>query len=271
MSLGHVKMIKWFPLLFSGLFLLFAIIYSIDRGSKVYVVDDESDLFAMVNDSIPSSLYVEDLVWGMVSIDDSETVIDFYDFISSLPLTDEEGPISEEAQKLQGSIYFTSGNAMSFILGDYVYLNGIAYGNRLDRIELKRYTNYLRKQLYNRDNLTALINPQNKLQLRMGQTRKNLAIDQKKKLKEIILNADFLDYQANTPQQIQNKGQVIGQIEFYVGEKARIPQVYIVVYEGGLCMVYDSFTSQSGSIMQFILEADRLVGFIEGVEIGRTK
>ncbi|RRD95675.1 DUF3919 family protein [Clostridiales bacterium COT073_COT-073] len=260
------KILKRIPLAWSIVFLFSALSYIMYSYSTVYTVEDESYLFAMINDSIPSGLYVEDYVWKGIYIENPAEVIEFYEFISGLSSVETVSEIELE-QVLKGNLYFTGGKSMDFQLGEYLYLDGQAYGNKIERIELKKYSNLFRKKLYTKEKLLTLINAQNKIQIRIVQQEKKLAMDQKQELSRIIDEAESMNYEEKASQKIQNKGAVLFQIEIYIGENNSSPQVYVIMYENGLCMIYDSFANQSGSIMQFSVDIKKVADFIRRMSV----
>ena len=171
------------------IFSIFVYAYRYWTDSKIYVIEDEAYLLSLMNESMPNGLYIEDPVWGMTYISDMNLVLDFYDFISQLPLSEETSESFENRETaLKGIVYFTSGQYISFELGDYAVIDGIVRGTEYTRAELNAYGSLLKKTLYNCDNLANLITAQNKIQLRIGNDKKTLAMDQKRQLKELFLN-----------------------------------------------------------------------------------
>ena len=95
-------------------------------------------------------------------------------------------------------------------------------------------------------------------------------MEQKNRLRKILLSARPPAYFEAGWQSIIHKGKVTAGIEVYVDENSKSPEVYIVNYENGLCMVFDSYGNQSGSIMQVIADVSELNSLFTGKENGEV-
>lgn len=231
--------------------------------SKVYTFDDETYLLSLLNESIPNSIYVEDIVWGTTYISERNFVLDFYDYISSLPVSENgDAYLEDNINGVKGAVYFTSGQSVPFELGNYVSVDGIIHGTEHTKAELKTYIILLKKALYNNENLANIITAQNKIQIRMGNDKKTLAMTQKRKLKELILAGKPLKEDAISGA-IRDKGEPVCRLECYISENAASPEIYMVIYENNLCMVFDSYGNQSGSIMQMMIDEEKMYNIMQ--------
>lgn len=249
-----------FFLLFLGLFLL----YLYTTNSRVYVIEDKERLMGMMDSSLPENIRIEDPVWGTVSISDPETVQSFYNDISSLQPSNREGRISGSREILYGTLYMSDGALHSFELGEGIRIDGVEYEAGEYGGQLAAYLSLFKNRLYTTHNLSNIVKAQSKVRMRKlagagteGEER-TLAMDQKNALRKILLSAKPLEKTVQGWKNVLQKGRVIWGIELYVDENSKSPEVYIVHYENGLCMVFDSYGSQSGSILQCMADGESL-------------
>ncbi len=246
------------------IFTVFFALYLYFGSTKVYMIDDKDYLFGIQNASVPENIRIEDPIWGIVSISDKEIVQQFYEYIVSLQPAGKEGSFSKSNDILYGSIYMSDGQLINFELGKGIRIDGSEYGDEEDVAELASYLSLLKNTLYNTRNLSNIIKAQSKVRIK-GQLsvegdskEKKLGTEQKNLLRKILLSAKPPAYFENGWKNVLNKGKVIAGIEIYVDENSKSPEVYIVNYENGLCMVFDSYGSQSGSIMQIMADMSEL-------------
>lgn len=246
------------------IFTVFFVLYLYFGSTKVYMIDDKDYLFGMQNASVPENIRIEDPIWGIASISDKEIVQQFYEYIVSLQPAGKEGSFSKSNDILYGSIYMSDGQLINFELGKGIRIDGSEYGDEEDIAELASYLPLLKNTLYNTRNLSNIIKAQSKVRIK-GQIsaegdskEKKLGTEQKNLLRKILLSAKSPAYYENGWKNVLNKGKVTAGIEIYVDENSKSPEVYIVNYENGLCMVFDSYGSQSGSIMQIMADMSEL-------------
>lgn len=246
------------------IFTVFFVVYLYFGSAKVYMIDDRDYLFGMQNASVPENIRIEDPIWGIESISDKEIVQQFYEYIVSLQPANKEGSFAKSNDILYGSIYMSDGKLINFELGKGIRIDGSEYGDEEDVAELSSYLSLLKNTLYNTRNLSNIIKAQSKVRIKgklstEGDSKeKKLGTEQKNLLRKIILSAKPPAYFKNGWKNVLNKGKVTAGIEIYVDENSKSPEVYIVNYENGLCMVFDSYGSQSGSIMQVMADMSEL-------------
>lgn len=254
------------------IFTVFFVLYLYFGSAKVYMIDDRDYLFGMQNASVPENIRIEDPIWGIESISDKEIVQQFYEYIVSLQPANKEGSFSKSNDILYGSIYMSDGKLINFELGKGIRIDGSEYGDEEDIAELSSYLSLLKNNLYNTRNLSNIIKAQSKVSIKgklstEGDSKeKKLGTEQKNLLRKIILSAKPPAYFKNGWKNVLNKGKVTAGIEIYVDENSKSPEVYIVNYENGLCMVFDSYGSQSGSIMQIMADMSELNSSLAATE-----
>ena len=224
--------------------------------SKVFVVEDSGYSNLRIASLVPNSMHIEDFVWGNAEINDAEVVLDFFDYIDSLPITNVDTDVSENNTVLSGTLYFDNGDSLEFDLGDYVIFGGFLHGEPEGRGERTRIVSRLKEYLYTKEKLADMVRADNRIKLIGTGYNKNIASDQKIALKELVLSSNYVNYEKEEKEKILNKGNSVLQIEFYIN--STLPQVYMIVYESGLCLIYDSAGSRSGSIMQLSMDVKQL-------------
>lgn len=252
------------PAAFFLLFLSLFFLYLYTTNSRVYVIEDKERLMGMMDSSLPENIRIEDPIWGTVSISDPERVQSFYNDISSLQPSNREGRISGSREILYGTLYMSDGALHSFELGEGIRVDGVEYEAGDYGGQLTAYLSLFKNRLYTTHNLSNIVKAQSKVRMRKlagagtEEEERTLAMDQKNALRKILLSAKPLEKTAQGWKNVLQKGRVIWGIELYVDENSKSPEVYIVCYENGLCMVFDSYGSQSGSILQCMADGESL-------------
>lgn len=254
------------PVVILAAFSVFFVVRLFMGDAKVYIIDDNDYLFSMRGNSMPENIRIEDPIWGITSVSDTEIIRSFYDYISALKPADNEGNFSKSSELLYGTVYMSDGKLINFELGKGIRIDGVEYGDKRDTAELASYLSLLKNNLYNTRNLSNIIKAQSKVRIKKKSSdtefsdEKTLATDQKDMLRKILLSAKTPAHYEKGWRSVSCKGKVISSIELYVDENSKSPEVYIVNYESGLCTVFDSYGSQSGSIMQIMADMSGLDG-----------
>ncbi|RKW32554.1 MAG: DUF3919 family protein, partial [Lachnospiraceae bacterium] len=147
--------------------------------SKVFVVEDSGYSNLRIASLVPNSMHIEDFVWGNAEINDAEVVLDFFDYIDSLPITNVDTDITENNTVLSGTLYFDNGDSLEFDLGDYVIFGGFLHGEPEGRGERTRIVSRLKEYLYTKEKLADMVRADNRIKLIGTGYNKNIASDQK--------------------------------------------------------------------------------------------
>lgn len=273
---GFGNILEIIPVAAFLIFTVFFVLYIYFGSTKVYTLDDGDYLFGLQNTSTPENIRIEDPIWGIASIADKEIVNRFYEYITTLQPSGKEGGFSKSGEILYGSIYMSDGQLINFEIGGGIRVDGVEYGSGESSAELAAYMSLLKNNLYTSRNLSNIIKAQSKVRVKeripdgSGFRERKLGMEQKNLLRKVLLSAKPPAYFEAGWQSVIHKGKVTAGIEVYVDENSKSPEVYIVNYENGLCMVFDSYGNQSGSIMQVIADVSGLNSLFTGKENGEV-
>lgn len=273
---GFGNILEIIPVAAFLIFTVFFVLYIYFGSTKVYTLDDGDYLFGLQNTSTPENIRIEDPIWGIASIADKEIVNRFYEYITTLQPSGKEGGFSKSGDILYGSIYMSDGQLINFEIGGGIRVDGVEYGSGESSAELAAYMSLLKNNLYTSRNLSNIIKAQSKVRIKerisdgTGFRERKLGMEQKNLLRKVLLSAKPPAYFEAGWQSVVHKGKVTAGIEVYVDENSKSPEVYIVNYENGLCMVFDSYGNQSGSIMQVIADVSELNSLFMGKEDGEV-
>ena len=222
---------------------------------KVYTIDDKNYTYSIMNQVIPVKIDLLDAVWGSAVIDSVEEVREYYEMMQALPIAQSANDQILYENTVTGTISFVEGDNINFIAGSYIVIDDVIYGDENTSLSIKSHTDRLCRKLFTKDNLVNMIGSHNRIVLRSEEKRINLSVDQKKKLKEALLESTIITNSEELSKAMRTKGNGVAQIEFYVlDNEEKTPKVYVVLFENGLCMVHDE--RFIGSIMQ--LQSDVL-------------
>lgn len=216
---------------------------------RLYTIDDKSETFSMMNQVIPVKINLLDSVWGSVEIDSMDEVGEYYLMTQTLPIAQSvDGELLHE-NSVMGTISFVEGDDVNFAAGAYIVIDDVIYGDENTKLSVKAHTDRLCRWLFTKENLVELIGSHDRVVLRSGDERINLSMDQKRKLREVLLEGEALKDSGELSDAMRTKGEGVAQIEIYVSDREeKTPVVYVVLFENGLCMVHDE--RFVGSIMQ---------------------
>lgn len=215
----------------------------------LYTIDDKSDTYSIMNQVIPVKINLLDSVWGSAVIDSMDEVGEYYLMTQTLPISQSMDAQMLSGNPVRGTISFVEGDDVNFAAGTYIVIDDVIYGDENTSLSVKAHTDRLCRWLFTKENLVELIGSYNHVVLRSDDNRINLSVDQKRKLREILLEGEILN-SSELSEMMSAKGEGVAQIEIYVSDgQEKTPAVYVVLFENGLCMVHDE--RFVGSIMQF--------------------
>ena len=218
------------------------------RG-RLYTIDDKSDTYSIMNQVIPVKINLLDPVWGSAVIDSMDEVGEYYLMTQTLPIAQSVDAQMLSEDSVRGTISFVEGDDVNFAAGAYIVIDDVIYGDGNTSLSVKAHTDRLCRWLFTKENLVELIGSHDRVVLRSDENRINLSVDQKRELREVLLEGEILN-SSELSEMMSTKGEGVAQIEIYVSDgQEKTPAVYVVLFENGLCMVHDE--RFIGSIMQF--------------------
>ncbi len=160
-----------------------------------------------------------------------------------------QGSVELLESAVRGTISFVEGDDVNFAAGAYIVIDDVIYGDENTKLSVKAHTDRLCRWLFTKENLVELIGSHDRVVLRSEDERINLSMDQKRRLREVLLEGEALKDSGELSDVMRTKGEGVAQIEIYVSDREeKTPVVYVVLFENGLCMVHDE--RFVGSIMQ---------------------
>lgn len=264
----------WVLLLLPALALAAAVVIIISSWfpyNRTFHIDDGTHIQQMSYQAVPESLTLLDPVWGSVVVDDPELVYGWYSLVLSLPFEERSGSSVSHLRnrELSGTINFPDRANIHFNIYDIILVDGIAYGDSATNAPASFLIQALCETIYSPETLSRLVDRYSRIVLRTDSVRLNLSTTQKQRLQQELRQSLQLQTREELTDLLQSRNRAICQIEIYTDnvriamEEREIPQVYIAVYENGLCAVYDVDNSV-GSVMHLLGDLKSVRSILEG-------
>lgn len=219
------------------------VISSALKLDRVVEIDDIHILYEKKNKIYPISIDLIDEVWGTSTIDDEKIIFQIVDNLRKLPVsTDEftEELTRSESRDIGGVINYLGGSRGYFSLGKVMELDGIKYGDRYSLYNVLLIKKALINSIYTTSNLQRLINSFNHVIIVSHEGKYSLGEKDKLKLAKEIEKVKEIESSGQFNKLFKDRGEVVYQIQIFIGDEGYSPQVYIVVYENQIAAVYDA-------------------------------
>lgn len=271
--MNKTKQSIWILLLLPVLALIAAVMIIISSWfpyNRMFRIDDGAYIQQLSYQAVPESLTLLDPVWGSVVVDDPELVYGWYSLMLSLPFEERTGNSTNRLRnrELSGTINFPDRTNIHFNIYDIILVDGIAYGDSTTYARASFLIQALCETIYSPETLSRLVDRYSRIVLRTDSVRLNLSTTQKQRLQQELRQSVQLQTREELTDLLQSRGRAVYQVEIYTDDvhtamKGReIPQVYIAVYENGLCAVYDVDNSV-GSVMHLLGDLQSIRSILE--------
>lgn len=215
------------------------------------LIQDREQVLEAVSTSTPVKLEVYSNRWGKAVISESNVIRDIWNIVDEMskssPLQENQNTYTNDG--ISGTIYYLNGKKSTFILGSYLKIGDIIYGNAKDKPYVDQLKNYVDEILCSPQNLSNLINERNKVTVvdrnnniqKCGRDDKTFIRNKILKCSKIIDNKDL-------EEAINTKGKVLYHIKTYLEKESNsIPNtketsyaiINIDVYENGYIVIQD--------------------------------
>lgn len=215
------------------------------------LIQDREQVLEAVSTSTPVRLEVYSNRWGKVVISKSTIIQNIWNIIDDMSKSSPLQQVQDtyNSDEISGTIHYLNGKKSAFILGSYLKIGDIIYGNPKDKPYIDQLKNYVNEILCSPQNLSNLINERNKVTVVDSNNNiQKCGRDDKTSIRNKILKCSKILDNEDLEKAINTKGKVLYHVKTYLEKESNsIPNtketsyaiINIDVYENGYIVIQD--------------------------------